>query len=115
MNDLFIALYLDEDVDVLLAELVRSRGYDALTTREAGQLRQSDPDRLAFAVRLGRAIVTHNRDDYAELARAYDERDEQHFGIFLAVRRSPYEIARRLVVILDQVTADEMQNQVRYI
>jgi hypothetical protein len=50
MNELFIALYLDEDVDVLLAELVRSRGYDVLTTQEAGQIRNSDPEQLAFAV-----------------------------------------------------------------
>ncbi|WP_434686922.1 hypothetical protein [Pseudanabaena minima] len=32
-----------------------------------------------------------------------------------AVRRSPQEIARRLMVILNQVTSEEMQNQVRYI
>jgi len=30
-----------------------------------------------------------------------------------AVRRSPYEIARRLLTILNHVTADEMENQVR--
>src|SRR6185295_3738739 len=58
-----------------------------------------------FAVSQGRAIVTHNRDDYAELARVYAEAGQQHFGIILAVRRSPYEIARRLMMILDQVTS----------
>jgi predicted nuclease of predicted toxin-antitoxin system len=115
VNELFVALYLDEDVDVLLAKLLRSREYDVLTTRDAGQNRRSDPEQLAFAVSQGRAIVTHNRDDYAELARAYAEAGQQHFGIILAARRSPYAIAQRLLVILDQVTADEMQDQVRYI
>jgi hypothetical protein len=38
-----------------------------------------------------------------------------HYGIIFAVRRPPQEIARRLLVILNQVTADEMENQVRYI
>jgi hypothetical protein len=38
-----------------------------------------------------------------------------HYGVIFAVRRSPQEIAQRLLVILNQVTADEMQNQVRYI
>jgi hypothetical protein len=38
-----------------------------------------------------------------------------HYGVIFAVRRSPQEIAQRLLVILNQVRADEMQNQVRYI
>ena len=52
MSHLFIDLYLDEDIDVLVADLVR---------------------------------------------------------------RSPYEIVRRLLIILNHVTADEMENQLRYI
>jgi hypothetical protein len=31
------------------------------------------------------------------------------------VRRSPQEIAARLLVILNDTTADEMENQLRYI
>jgi hypothetical protein len=38
-----------------------------------------------------------------------------HHGIILAVRRRPYEIARRLILILNQVTADEMRDQLRYV
>ena len=38
-----------------------------------------------------------------------------HYGVIFAVRRSPQEIAQRLLAILNQVTSDEMQNQVRYI
>lgn len=44
MSDLFIALYLDEDVNVLVAALLRARGYDVLTTREEGRLAASDAD-----------------------------------------------------------------------
>ena len=33
MNDLFIFLYLDEDVDVLVAQLIRARGFEVTTTR----------------------------------------------------------------------------------
>ena len=32
MKQLFIDLYLDEDVDVLLADLLRVRGFGAVTT-----------------------------------------------------------------------------------
>ena len=42
MNRLFVELYLDEYVSVLVAELLRSHGFDTLTAREAGQLGKSD-------------------------------------------------------------------------
>ena len=35
MSRLFIELYLDEDVDVLVADLVRARGFKVTTTQEA--------------------------------------------------------------------------------
>jgi hypothetical protein len=36
MSRLFIELYLDEDVSVLVAKLVRALGFEAITTQEAG-------------------------------------------------------------------------------
>jgi hypothetical protein len=36
VSRLFIALYLDEDVSVLVAELLRARGFTTQTTQEAG-------------------------------------------------------------------------------
>jgi predicted nuclease of predicted toxin-antitoxin system len=115
VTELFISLYLDEDVDVLVATLVRANGFDAISTQAARQAGNGDPEQLAFAIGQRRAIVTHNRDDFENLARAYAARGEEHYGIIIAVRNSPYEIRRRLLLILDHVTADEMQNQVRYI
>jgi predicted nuclease of predicted toxin-antitoxin system len=61
VSDLFIKLYLDEDVDVLIADLVRARGFVATTTQEAGQIHASDSAQLAFAASQGRTIFTHNR------------------------------------------------------
>ena len=48
MKNLFIELYLDEDVDVLVADLVRARGFVVVTTRDAGNLGASDLDQLYF-------------------------------------------------------------------
>ena len=115
MTELFISLYLDEDVDVLMATLVRAHGFDAISTQEAGQSGNSDPEQLAYAISQHRTIVTHNRGDFEDLARDYAARGQEHYGIILAARNSPYEIRRRLLLILNQVTADEMENQVRYI
>jgi len=41
-EQVFIKLYLDEDVSVLLASLIRARGFEAVTTLEAGNLGASD-------------------------------------------------------------------------
>jgi predicted nuclease of predicted toxin-antitoxin system len=115
MNRLFIELYLDEDVSVLVADLLRGRGFVAVTTRDAGLLRNSDADQLAYAVSQKKAFLTHNRDDFEALAEAYAEAGQKHYGIILVTRHPPYEIVQRLMRILNHVTADEMENQVRYI
>ena len=50
-------LYLDEDVDPLLARILTQRGFDVLTTQDAGQRSATDADQLAFAARAGRALM----------------------------------------------------------
>lgn len=115
MTRLFIELYLDEDVDVLVADLVRARGFQATTTQQAGQGGSSDADQLAYAVSRQMALLTHNRDHFEALAQQYFAAGRAHYGIIVAVRRPPYELARRVLTILNHVTADEMENQLRYV
>ena len=115
MSRLFIELYLDEDVDVLIAQLIRARGFAVVTTQEAGQLRNNDAEQLTYAISQHKTLLTHNRVDFEALAQTYLVAGQRHDGIIVAVRRPPREIARRLLRILNAVTAEEMQNQVRYI
>lgn len=115
MSRLFIELYLDEDVSVLVADLVRARGFVASTTQEAGQLARNDAEQLEYAVSQRKTLLTHNRADFEALARQYFLSGKTHFGIIIAVRRRPFEIVQRLWTILNQVTSDEMENQLRYI
>lgn len=115
MNSLFICLYLDEDVNVLVADLLRARGFDVITTRDARQLHATDAEQLAYAVSQARTLVTHNRTDFEQLVQSYFDSGQMHYGVIFAVRRSPQEITKRLLVILNHVTADEIHNQVRYI
>ena len=115
MKSLFICLYLDEDVHVLVADLLNAKGFDVLTTRDAGQLQASDEEQLAYAISQKRAFLTHNRSDFEALTQSYFDAERKHYGVILAFRRSPQEIVRRLLLILNRVTADEMENQVRYI
>ena len=115
MSRLFIELYLDEDVSVLVAELLRGRGFSALTAHSEGRLGLTDSDQLAHSVSLARTLLTHNRADFESLAKLYADTGREHYGIILARRHAPYELLRRLMRLLDQVTADEMKNQVKYI
>lgn len=112
---LFIELYIDEDVDVLVADLLRARGFDVMTTRDAEHLHATDAEQLAFASSVQRTLLTHNRADFEALHQSYLVSGQYHSGILIAVRHSAYEVARRLLLILDAVTADEMQNQLRYL
>ena len=58
MSSVFICLYLDEDVNVLVADLLQARGFDIITARDAGQLRATDAEQLAYAVSQARTLVT---------------------------------------------------------
>jgi hypothetical protein len=115
MTDLFAALYLDEDVDVLVAEILRSRGFDVLTTLGAQQLGGSDRRQLEYAASAGRVFITHNRVDFERLAQEYFQTARPHSGIIVAVRRPHRELSIRLLRLLDRMSRDEMRNQIVYV
>lgn len=83
MSRLFIELYLDEDVSVFIAELLRVRGFTAQTTQEAGRKKTDDEAQLAYAVSQQRAVLTHNRDDFARLAQEYFAAGRERYGIVI--------------------------------
>ena len=67
VEGLSIRLYLDRDVTKKLAEDLRSRGFAALSTQEAGMDRAREREQLECAVGEQRAIVTYNISDFAAL------------------------------------------------
>lgn len=71
MSGLFVELYLDEDVDVLIADLLRAHGFSAISALEAGQLHKDDREQLAYAVSQRKTLLTHNRADFEALALSY--------------------------------------------
>ena len=115
-SSLFIRLYLDEDVSVFVAQLLRPHGFEILTTREAKNLGCSDVAQLQFAAAHQHTILTHNRCDYERLHEAALIEQRLHSGILIANRRaSDFELARRIMTVLNTFTADEMTNQLLYI
>lgn len=110
-----LRVYLDEDVDVLLAPLLAVHGIDCLTTVAAGNLGRTDEEQLAFALQASRIVVTHNRTDFENLAVAWWGQQRDHAGILLAVRRSDsYELARHALPILQLYDQAGWRNLVVY-
>jgi predicted nuclease of predicted toxin-antitoxin system len=112
---LFSRIYLDEDVDVLVATLISARGIDATTAKQQEMLGKPDIEQLTFSSSLGRCILTHNRLDFEKLHTNFFNNNQVHAGVLIAKRRNPYEIAERIAILLDTLTADEIANQLLYI
>lgn len=62
-----IKLYLDENIDVLLAILLRARNINVLTTAEAENLGKSDQVQFEYSIANSLSIATHNRVDFENL------------------------------------------------
>src|SRR5580765_5464753 len=91
-----IRFHLDEHGSAALAEGLRRRGIDVTTTPQAGLMGASDQEQLAWALREGRAIFTHDEDFLALHAAG-----SHHAGIAFCHQesRSIGEIIRGLVLI----------------
>ncbi|MEQ8971504.1 MAG: DUF5615 family PIN-like protein [Coleofasciculus sp. C1-SOL-03] len=112
---IFASLYTDEDIANLVATLLRARGLDVLTTIEAEMTGYSDQEQLAYAASEERCLLTHNRVDYERLHLSYIKTGQQHSGIIVTPQNNAYEIAQRVGIILNTLTADEVFNQILYV
>lgn len=101
-----IKLYLDEDVDPLLARVLLERGIDCLSTRDANNKGRSDHEQLAFATGQGRVILTFNVKDFLRLSHEYVVSGEHHSGIIVSNHLPFRELLRRTLTFLNQVKED---------
>ena len=64
-----IKLYSNENFPQKVVELLREKGYDVLTTKDAGKAGVGIPDEevLAFAIQENRVLITINRKDFIRL------------------------------------------------
>jgi hypothetical protein len=60
-----IRLFTDEDIYGQAAPQLRARGFDAVSTPEAGRIGESDESQLIWANAEGRIIVSFNIKDFA--------------------------------------------------
>jgi len=114
-STLYLHLYFDEDVSVGIVENLRTRGFDVLSARDADALGKSDDEQMLYAVSLHRAVVTHNRVDFEKQHAKFLESGMNHYGVIIVKRRKDAEVVSKILALLDAVTAEDMQNQLRYI
>lgn len=112
---LFIRLYLDEDVHKRVAYALRLRHFDVISAHEVGRWGFSDEEQLTYAATEGRALFTYNAVDYLQLHLEWLHRGKEHYGIVVSDQLPIGETIRRLLNLLNRVTADEMRNEIRWL
>lgn len=88
-------LYADENFPAGVVAELRALGHDAITAHEAGQANQKIPDAavLAYAIQLGRAVLTHNRRHFIKLHKT----TPNHAGIIVCtVDKNASALAQRI-------------------
>jgi predicted nuclease of predicted toxin-antitoxin system len=113
LESLFVRLYLDRHIMTRFAIDLRGRGFDVLTTAEAGKDTAPDEEQLAFATAGHRAILTFNIRDFAPLHEAWQRAQRPHAGIIVSQQLGSREyglLLQRMLRLLNHFTAEEMVN-----
>jgi hypothetical protein len=96
--------YLDECVDVALAEALRLRGFAVTLARDHGPLAASDELQIAYATSRGWAILSHNARHFQRWHRTFLEQRRPHGGVILIPDTGPLSRLKiRAVMMLDWV------------
>ncbi len=106
-----VRFYLDEHVHPAIADGLRRRGVDVLTTLEADMRSASDLEHLALAARSGRVLFTQD-DDFLRL----HAQGETHAGIAYVRQQTPIgPIIRGLLLIYQLLSADDMKDHLEFL
>lgn len=98
-----------------MASALRLRSFDVVSAHEVGSWGLTDEGQLTYAAAEGRALLTFNTPDYVQLHVDWLQRGKEHYGIIVSDQLPIGETARRLPNLLNQVNADEMRNQMRWL
>ena len=91
-----LKLYLDEDVNPLIAGILRDRGFQAISAHEEDHGGISDMMQLQIAAHMSAALVTHNIRDFC---RIHKDLNGNHTGIILA-NQDPFGVLLRKLLHL---------------
>jgi hypothetical protein len=108
-----VKLYLDHDISYRLAEQLRAQGYDAVGAWEVGNASLDDSAQLEYAANQGRVLVTCNTQDFVPHYLTWWNAGRHHSGIVTSEQLEFGEMLRRLVCLVETVTAAEMRDMIR--
>lgn len=114
---LYVRLYIDEHVWRKLAVELRERGFDAVNVYEVDRGGLDDEEQWAYAADQERAILTFDKDGgrFINLASEWFYAGRTHCGLIISGQLERGELIRRVLGLLNSVTADEMMNTVRFL
>jgi len=101
-------LYSNENFPLPAVEALRRLGHDVLTTHDAGKSNAGIPDEevLRFAAENGRAVLTHNRQDFIRLHRE----SSGHAGIIVCTDNPDFSaLALKVHAEIEKLTTLEGQ------
>ena len=107
-----IRFYLDENVQVIVAEQLRLRGIEVVTARDLNALSDTDPNHLARATQMGYVLCTYD-EDFVQLAAS----GVQHAGIVkgIQLKHGIGDWVKGLTLIHAVYSAEDMKNHVEYL
>jgi len=111
-----IRIYTNESVSVAIAEGLRRRGVEAKSCRDVGNYGLTDGQQIEYARKNNLVIFTHD-DDFIKLSAEYIDQGKDHSGIIYAHQKdySVGECIRRIKVIVDILSAEDMKNHIEFL
>ena len=102
-----MTFYLDENLPPRIAEILRARGLDVVSAHEVpGNSQLDDRSQLLYAADAGRALVTCDIEDFAELTGEFIGTNREHAGIVLVPPSFRTDEFAAIADALDQVARD---------
>ncbi len=111
---MILRVYLDEDVMPSTAPLLRARGYDVVSSREARADGETDRQQFERARADGRAILTYNYTDFMGISAEEADVQRPHSGIIVSYHQ--YDggqtglLANALQAFIEEHSAEQLAN-----
>lgn len=110
-----ISLYLDEHVQLSLAEALTARGVDVLTTQLAGNIGNDDAHQLTFATANKRSLLSFNVRHFSKIHYEWMAARRSHAGIILSDQLTIGVVLRRLMKLYYSLNSEDMRNRLEYL
>lgn len=107
-----IRLYLDEDINPLLASALRQRGYDVISVHEMDRRAVSDRQHFEHATADHRAILTFNIRDFVPIACEAIQANHTLPGLVVSDQLPFGSLLRRSLRLMHAKAAEDIANTI---